>query len=146
MLLVGRAAEQVVFDHISTGAADDLGKATDIARSMAMHYAMVPELGNVAYDTEPGPLPGLGGSSFSRRAYSEVTAREIDSAIRAIVDKAFERTRAILIENRATLGAGAARLLDKETLVEPELSEIFASVRLPDEHTSSSDARAPHVH
>jgi cell division protease FtsH len=129
VLLGGRAAEHVMFGHLSTGAADDLSKATEIARSMATRYAMVPELGHVAYDTEQSPLLGPMSGGFSRRTYSEVTAREIDAAIRSIVDQAFTRARALIASSRDALESGAARLLEKETLTEAELTEIFRDVK-----------------
>ena len=87
VLLGGRAAEELVFGHLSTGAADDLAKVTDIARSMVTRYAMFPELGPLAYETEPtGFLAGV--PQVPRRLYSEETAREIDLAIRGLVEAA----------------------------------------------------------
>ncbi len=129
VLLGGRASEQIVFGHLSTGAADDLSKATEIARSMATRYAMVPELGHVAYETDPSPflgngLAGMGG----RRNYSEVTAREIDAAIKNIVERAFVTACEILKRHRVALEAGTVRLLEQETLVEAELDELFSEV------------------
>jgi cell division protease FtsH len=128
VLLGGRAAEHLIFGHLSTGAADDLNKATEIARSMVTRYAMVPELGNVTYDNEPVSMlgPGLGG--LSRRDYSNETAREIDGAVRKIVDQAFVSARAILDRNRPLLEEGARTLLEKETLAEGELALLFARV------------------
>src|SRR5687768_15233197 len=82
VLLGGRVAEEVVFGHLSTGAADDLAKVTDIARSMVMRYGMVKNLGNVAYEEEQAPF--LGGFQ-KKREFSEATAREIDVAVRDIV-------------------------------------------------------------
>ena len=127
VLLGGRAAEHIIFNHLSTGAADDLNKVTEIARSMVTRYAMVPQLGHVTYDNEPmGMLgPGLG---MTRRDYSNETAREIDAAIRRIVEQAFIRARAILDRNRALLEDAARLLLEKETLAEAELATLFARV------------------
>jgi cell division protease FtsH len=127
VLLGGRAAEHLIFGHLSTGAADDLNKATEIARSMVTRYAMVPELGNVTYDNEPiGMLgPGMG---LQRRDYSNETAREIDGAVRRIVDQAFVSARAILDRNRPVLEDGARLLLEKETLAETELQPLFSRV------------------
>jgi cell division protease FtsH len=134
VLLGGRAAEHLVFGHLSTGAADDLSKATEIARSMATRYAMVPELGHVAYDTEPSAFLGPGAGSIPRRTYSEATAHEIDGAIKAMVDAAFQRSRAILHRHREILDTCALRLLEKETLSEEELQAAFvAVVALPTE-------------
>jgi cell division protease FtsH len=123
VLLGGRAAEMLVFGHLSTGAADDLAKVTDIARSMVMRYGMVETLGNVAYEQER-PL-FLGGPRVeASRDYSEETAREIDCAVREIVKHAFEKALAILTARRAVLEKSAAALLQKETLGEEELAQI----------------------
>ena len=129
VLLGGRAAEQVIFDHLSTGAADDLHKVTEIARSMVTHYAMIPGLGHVTYDDEPaGLLFGPGAGGFARRTHSDETAREIDAAIRELVDEAFVRARAIVERNRPLLEEGADLLLEKETLSEAELRPLFRRV------------------
>jgi cell division protease FtsH len=127
VLLGGRAAEHLRFEELSTGAADDLAKATDIAMTMITRYAMVPELGNLTYDTDQ---PALLGPALppARRTYSEQTAREIDCAARTIIDRGFERARAILERNRQVLLDAAALLLEKETLGEAELVPIFARV------------------
>ena len=123
VLLGGRAAEHLVFEQLSTGAADDLAKATDIAMSMIARYAMLPELGNMTYEVDqPGILPGM---PPAKRAYSEETAREIDRAARSLVDGAFRRARQILERNRAVLLEAAAMLLQKETVTEAELRPLF---------------------
>ncbi|MET0385487.1 MAG: ATP-dependent zinc metalloprotease FtsH [Polyangiales bacterium] len=130
VLLGGRAAEHIVFGHLSTGAADDLSKATDIARSMATRYAMVPELGNVTYDSERSPFLGATtGQPSASRVYSDDTARQIDAAIRNIVDQAFKRARALLAKQHVLLEAAATRLLEKETLTEDDLAVIWASLQ-----------------
>jgi cell division protease FtsH len=127
VLLGGRAAEALVFQHTSTGAADDLSRATDIARDMATRFAMVPALGPVSYETEPsgflGPQPG------QRRNYSEQTAREIDVAVRDIVSDAFARAEAVLKVRRQTLERAARLLLERETLVDSDLKELFAQAQ-----------------
>jgi cell division protease FtsH len=128
ILLGGRAAEHVVFEHLSTGAADDLSKATEIARSMATRYAMLPELGNIAYDTEPQGFLGGPAQALQRRTYSEETAREIDCALRAVVADAFARARRVLERSRPVLDEGARLLLAKETLDEGDLAALFARV------------------
>ena len=84
VLLGGRAAERLVFDKLSTGAADDLAKATDIARSMATRYGMEDALGSVAYETDRAPLLGtIEWQTYLERQFSEETAREIDEAVKA---------------------------------------------------------------
>jgi cell division protease FtsH len=130
VLLGGRAAEEVMFEHLSTGAANDLAKVTDIARSMVMRYGMVKSLGHVAYEEERPPYLG-GPLPMGHREYSEETAREIDVAVRAIIDAAYQKAVGILRRNRAALETWAQKLLDKETLVEAELAELRNSVAQP---------------
>jgi len=127
VLLGGRSAEGLVFEHTSTGAADDLVKATDIARSMVTRYAMVPGLGPVTYDEESRGY--LGPDSMNRRTFSEETAREIDLAVREIVQNASERCRTLLGQRRLTLEKAARLLLEKETLTDSELKPIFDEAR-----------------
>ncbi|MCC6474772.1 MAG: ATP-dependent zinc metalloprotease FtsH [Burkholderiales bacterium] len=127
VLLGGRAAEELVFGHLSTGAADDLAKVTDIARNMVMRFGMDARLGHVAYEGERSAYLA-GAPAFEERRYSEETAREIDRAVRETVDAAFQRASGILAERRSTLEEGARRLLEKETLVEEDLAAL-AGVR-----------------
>ncbi|QSA97248.1 ATP-dependent zinc metalloprotease FtsH [Methylococcus sp. EFPC2] len=128
VLLGGRAAECIVFDQLSTGAADDLSKVTNIARSMVMRYGMDPKLGHVAYEAEhPTFLGGAGGVQVSERDYSEETAREIDCAVRKLIEEAFERTKSLLIARRAVLERGAQELLKNETLVESDLHALLGT-------------------
>ncbi len=126
VLLGGRAAEELVFNHLSTGAADDLAKVTDIARSMATRYAMVPALGPISYESESSAFLGGPSSPFRTRDYSDDTAREIDTAVRAMVQSAYDKALAILREEREILEEGARQLLDKETLGEKELKALYA--------------------
>jgi cell division protease FtsH len=128
VLLGGRAAERIVFEQVSTGAADDLVKVTDIARSMAMRYGMEEGLGNIAYEEARSPfLPTA--ASPPERNYSEETARRIDEAVRTIVSRAFERATAILAGNRELLERGAKELLAKETLNESEIAQLASGLR-----------------
>ena len=141
VLLGGRAAESLVFDHLSTGASDDLAKATDIARSMATVYGMFPELGHVSYEQPQQRF--LGGEMLgSRRAYSEATAREIDAAVRQSVDGAYVRAREILSRNRTLLEHGAEQLLAQETLDESALKQLFGEVLTMDGKRRSTPAAA----
>jgi cell division protease FtsH len=130
VLLGGRAAEYLVFDHLSTGAADDLAKVTNIARSMVTRFGMVESLGNVAYETERTPM--LGGPTElplpGLREYSEDTAREIDCAVREIIDKAFKRAVDLLEGRRKILDRGSQLLLEKETLSEEDLQALRDSL------------------
>jgi len=125
VLLGGRVAEEVCFGHLSTGAADDLVKVTNIARSMVMRYGMVKALGDVAYEEERSPF--LGGMQVpGPREYSEQTAREIDVAVRDIVRAAHDKALAVLQRDKALLERGAKLLLEKETLAEGELAALKA--------------------
>jgi cell division protease FtsH len=134
-LLGGRAAEQLVFAEISTGAADDLAKATDIARAMVLRYGMSEALGNVAYDRDRTPFLQPNYPVPQERNYSEETANAVDGAVRRFVDHAFEQASAILRRNRSLLDRTASALLETETLSEPEIErvkqEIVAVPALP---------------
>jgi cell division protease FtsH len=128
VLLGGRAAEQLVFGHLSTGAADDLAKVTDIARNMVMRYGMEETVGPVSYEAErPSFLGGESGFVMPggrERRYSDETAHAIDTAVQRIVEQAFARTLDILGRRRAVLERGAKLLLEKETLEEAELRTL----------------------
>lgn len=131
VLLGGRAAEKIVFDHLSTGAADDLVKVTDIARDMVMRFGMDQSLGPVSYESQRSPF--LAGtpmeSNWSERRYSDETAHAIDRAVQGIVENAFKRTVSILEVNRALLERGAKSLLEKETLDETDLQKFCANLQ-----------------
>jgi cell division protease FtsH len=128
VLLAGRAAENLVFAELSTGAADDFAKATDIARAMATRYGMIKDLGPIAYEREQHSF--LGGPPMpAPREFSEQTAREIDCAIRETVARAADAAMAILREKRSLLERGAALLLEKETLTEADLKQLLAEAK-----------------
>jgi cell division protease FtsH len=125
VLLGGRAAETLIFQEVSTGAADDLMRATDIARSMVTRYGMDATLGLATWEAEPSTflqIPGFGNG----RRHSEETAREIDVAVRAILDRAYTRASDILTRNRRALERGAQELLGRETLSGDELPALDA--------------------
>jgi len=133
VLLGGRAAEKIVFGHLSTGAADDLVKATDIARAMVARYGMDPELGHVSYDTERPGFLGTGDQpNWLTRRYSEATAERMDAAVRELVERIFDRTVALLESNRDLLESTAKDLLGRETLDEPDLKSVSEKVRRPE--------------
>ena len=132
VILAGRSAERLVYDHLSTGAADDLVRATDVARSIVARYGMDEKLGPVAYDTERSPfLQPAPGQAYLERRYSEDTAREIDLAVRRLIDEAFDATLALLAANRELLERSARELLQVETFDEPKLKELTAELRRP---------------
>jgi cell division protease FtsH len=130
VLLGGRAAEKLIFQEVSTGAADDLAKATDIARNMVTRFGMDEKLGYVAYDTDRPPLLGQPSAPFyTERRFSEETAHEIDDAVRTIIHTVLERTLSILQDNRDILERCASTLLQKETLDEHELRSLTSELR-----------------
>jgi cell division protease FtsH len=129
VLLGGRAAEHVIYGRPSTGGADDLAKATDIARSMVMRYAMDEKLGYLSYQDPPSPFLPTPATPPPVRQFSEETAQQIDRSVRAISEATFERAVGILTTNRAILEDGAQQLLQKETLTEAEITLIAAALK-----------------
>jgi cell division protease FtsH len=127
VLLGGRAAELIVFNHLSTGAADDLRRVTDIARSMVTRYGMSEKLGSVAYERDPGNfLAGADRSYPTReRDYADETAAAVDEEVRSIVDNVLERAQGILKARRAILDRAAKKLLEKETLEQSDLEALI---------------------
>lgn len=128
VLLGGRAAEHLIFGHLSTGAADDLVKATDIARAIVTRYGMSERIGHVSYDRDSkGFLQAEAGLPVQRPTMSEAVAAEVDAEVRTLVDAAFETASSILREKESRLRAAAKRLLEVETLEEAELARLIAS-------------------
>ncbi|PMR68405.1 ATP-dependent zinc metalloprotease FtsH [Halomonas heilongjiangensis] len=126
VLMGGRAAERLVFDEVSTGAADDLAKVTEIARQMATRFGMADDAGQVVYEEERQAFLGDIYGTSQPREYSEATAREIDLAVRQLVDEAYARATEILAGRRADLLAGAALLLERETLTAAEFPPMLS--------------------
>jgi cell division protease FtsH len=125
VLLGGRVAEEIVFNDVSTGAQNDLQRATAIARDMVKEYGMSDRLGPIAYEKERRPL-FLGPTGVAgEREYSEETAKAIDEEVRSIVDKTYERVRNILLERRNALDHVAKLLLEKEVLEGDELRALL---------------------
>jgi cell division protease FtsH len=124
-LLGGRVAEEIIYQEVSTGAQDDLVKATDIAKSMVKTYGMSSALGGVSFDGARQPVFWPGGQAAPAE-YSEATAREIDCEVRAILDAQYARATAILGERREALRAAASALLATETMTGDELQAIVA--------------------
>ncbi|SDR63570.1 membrane protease FtsH catalytic subunit [Rhizobiales bacterium GAS113] len=121
VLMGGRAAEMLIGPDVSTGAADDLAKATDIARGMVLRFGMDAKLGPVAWDTEQGQFLNDPGVFWRPRRFSEATSREIDDAVRALLQQSLDRALTILRDNRAMLNAGAESLLVRESLMGDEI-------------------------
>lgn len=116
VLLGGRAAEQLLCSEVSTGAADDLAKATDIARHMVKRYGMSEALGPVSYESAATPLLGPTADYYRPRDYAEATAGRIDAEVRLLIEKAARQAHELLLAHRSTLEAMANELLTCETL------------------------------
>lgn len=130
-LLGGRVAESLVLDDISTGASNDLERATQTARSMVTRYGFSERLGPVVYGSDPGET-FLGRDLSQGKGYSETIAAEIDSEIRDIVDEAYERARRILSENMDKLHAVAKELMVREKLSGEEFKTLMEGGTLPE--------------
>ncbi len=134
VLLGGRAAEWIFFHHLSTGAADDLVKATDTARSMVLRYGMDKDLGHVAYERErPPPLGTPAQPNAYAREFSDETERLMDHAIRGLVGHAFDQATEILNRHRSVHERTAQLLLQKETLEEVDIEDLRAQIMSADE-------------
>jgi cell division protease FtsH len=123
-LLGGRAAEEIIFKRVTTGAANDLERATELARSMVTRYGFSEKLGLRTFGEEQGN-PYLGNLGEVRN-YSEEMARAIDQEIRHITETAYRRAKATLLKQRDKLEALAAKLLDVETVERPEFEALMA--------------------
>jgi cell division protease FtsH len=126
VLLGGRAAERIVFGHLSTGAADDLSKVTDIARAMVTRYGMTDKIGHVALEKDRRSFVASDQPYYGpqERSYSDETAATVDEEVKRIIDETFEKTLNILRERRKTLERIARKLLEKETLEEQEIARL----------------------
>lgn len=130
VLLAGRAAELLVFGDMDTGAANDLDRATDIARAMVCEYGMSEKLGPLRLGRRHGN-PFLGRDIMEDRDYSEEVARAIDAEVRAIVERCFERSTSILSEHRDLLTQLVNRLMEKESLEREEFLQVMADAGVP---------------
>jgi len=129
VLLGGRAAEYIFFHHLSTGAGDDLVKATDTARSMVLRYGMDKDLGHVAYERERPPMLGTPAQPNPyAREFSDETERLMDHAIRGLIGQAFDRAIEILNAHRVVHEKTAQLLLQKETLEEDDITALWAQI------------------
>ena len=124
VLLGGRAAEDIVFSDITSGASNDLERVTKLARTMVMRLGMSDELGPMVYGKKE-ELVFLGREISEQRDYSENVAQQIDKAIQQLVQDAYEQSKAILTKYRNELDQIAAKLLDVESLNADQFFEIF---------------------
>ncbi|MGQ9665688.1 MAG: ATP-dependent zinc metalloprotease FtsH, partial [Anaerolineae bacterium] len=126
-MLGGRAAEELVFKEMWTGASDDLERATRLARRMVKEYGMSERLGPMTFGQKE-ELVFLGREIGEHRNYSEQIARLIDHEVRAIISQAYERAKAILREHQAVLDAVAGKLMEQETLDGDEFRSLVESL------------------
>ncbi len=137
-LLGGRAAEDIFFDDISTGAHNDLSRATDIARSMVKEYGMSRKLGQV-YFAHDNPNPFMAQNSTSSGNYSETTANLIDQEIRRIIDEQYKRVIDILKSKKSIIHQAAKKLLENEIIEGDELKSLSDAVSQHSEADSEGD-------
>jgi cell division protease FtsH len=136
-MMGGRVAEELHFDEISTGAQNDLYRATDIARSMVREYGMSEKMGPITFERERRPLFLEAIMPPGTKDYSEATAQEIDQEVSNLIERAHRRAREILEQRRETLEKVAQVLLDKEVIEGDELRQFLNSH--PDNQSSPSD-------
>ncbi|GAC1326316.1 MAG: ATP-dependent zinc metalloprotease FtsH [Mycobacteriales bacterium] len=126
-LLGGRAAEELVFHEPTTGAANDIEKATGLARAMVTEYGMSDKLGALKFGQSQGEV-FLGRDMGHQRDYSESVAAEIDAEVRGLIESAHDEAWEVLVEYRDVLDELVLRLMDKETVNKDEVIEVFARV------------------
>jgi cell division protease FtsH len=130
ILMGGRAAEEIMLNTQTTGAENDIEKASDLARKMVCEYGMTEELGPLTFGKQEGQI-FLGREFTKHRDYSEMTAQKIDEEVRDIVIGAYDRTAQLIKDNLDTLQKMANALLEKETLNSTEIDELMAGGKKP---------------
>ena len=140
VLLGGRVAEELIYQEVSTGARDDLLKATDIAKSMIKAYGMSEKVGQLSFDQERQPLFLQMGNGPMGGDYSETTAREIDCEVRRIMEEQYGRVRALLAAREDILREAAQMLLNKEVISGEELKAIVHGKNAERTAEQTSDA------
>jgi cell division protease FtsH len=126
VLLGGRCAEEMVFDEITTGACDDLSKATNFAQKMVTEFGMSEKLGPITLRKADSEV-FLGRDISRGQGYSESTAQMIDEEVKRIVRECHEKARSILDKNKKLLDTLAQRLIEKESIDSDELNALFAA-------------------
>ncbi|HSG94415.1 MAG TPA: cell division protein FtsH, partial [Afifellaceae bacterium] len=124
VLLAGRAAEDLVFGEFSTGAADDLAKVTDIARQIVTRFGMSEALGQAVLEEQRSSYLGDNVMGLKEKDYSEATAREVDLAVRQLIDDAYGQAKAILEKRANDLKSGAELLLANETITPDDFPQL----------------------
>jgi len=124
LALGGRAAEEIIFSELSTGAQDDLSRVSEVARNMVTQYGMSEKLGHVTYGIRHDHI-FLGRDIHEEKNYSDDTAKAIDEEVKRIVDDCYDKAKEELTKRKDGLKALAERLLEKETLDDTEVREIL---------------------
>ncbi|HEB69142.1 MAG TPA: ATP-dependent metallopeptidase FtsH/Yme1/Tma family protein [Desulfobulbus sp.] len=137
ILFGGRVAEKIIFDEITTGAGNDIERASDLARKMVCEWGMSEELGPLTYGKKEEQI-FLGREIAQHRDYSEDTARKIDDAVKQIILDANDRVTRLLSDNRDILETIAKELLERETIMLEDMDRIIAELR-PEEHAQEKD-------
>ncbi|NGO64508.1 ATP-dependent zinc metalloprotease FtsH [Rhizobium daejeonense] len=130
VLLAGRAAEDIVFGEISTGASDDLAKVTDIAREIVTRFGMDASVGQAVLEPQRNQWLDDGQMRMRPKDYSEATAREVDLAVRSMIDDAYQQAKHVLEGRRSELESGSRLLLEKETLTPADYPPLTRSSAL----------------
>jgi cell division protease FtsH len=125
VLLAGRVTEELVFGDVSTGAQNDLMRATDIARAMVKEYGMSGKMGLMSYERPRNPFLTGDNWSSTEKEYSEKIAADIDDEVKRILDETHQRTRGIIEENRETLESLAKLLIEKEVVDREEFKKLL---------------------
>lgn len=143
-MLGGRAAEELIFHDPTTGASNDIEKATAVARAMVMQYGMTERLGAIKYGQEQGEV-FMGRDMGHTRDFSEEVAAAIDEEVRAFIEAAHQEAYDLLVANREALDAIVVALMERETLQKEEIEEIFAelNLRAPRDAWTGSARRTP---
>ncbi|NUN07311.1 MAG: ATP-dependent zinc metalloprotease FtsH [Bdellovibrio sp.] len=131
VLMGGREAERLIFNEVSTGAADDLARITEIATALVTRYGMSPVVGNRVFEEQRATFLSGAYGTYQEKSRSEESAKHIDAEIQRYVEEARNLAQRILTHNREVLNKGAELLLQKETLLEAEIKELAAALKLP---------------
>ena len=142
-MLGGRAAEALIFHDPTTGAANDIEKATSVARSMVTQFGMTERLGAIKYGQEQSEV-FLGRDMGHMRDYSEEVAAAIDEEVRGFIEAAHQEAYDVLVNNREILDAMVLALLERETLDKAEIEEIFAELKLQSPRPAWTGSPAEH--
>ncbi|MCP4073283.1 MAG: ATP-dependent zinc metalloprotease FtsH [Hyphomicrobiales bacterium] len=141
VLLAGRAAEDLIFGDVSTGAADDLAKVTDIARQIVTRFGMSQEVGQAVLDEQRSSYLGDNVLNVKPRDYSEETAREVDLAVRNLISDAYENAKSVLKKRANDLESGAQLLMENETVTPTDFPALTTS--LPKKVSGKRKTRTP---